>query len=162
MSSEGRDIHMGISEGIVDLTKEFPQPVGAVYSAWTSEEAQRAWGDPGDGWKMEFENFGFDVGQAHLCRFGPIGGQLYINENRYLAIQPEKRIVYSTSLSSEGKLTFAGIVAVAFEAIEGGTRMRFVEQGLYFDGQDDVEGHRSGWEAMIGALGHYLSGQATD
>lgn len=36
--------------------------------------------------------------------------------------------------------------------------MRLIEQGLYFDGQDDVEGHRPGWESMLGALGKYLHG----
>lgn len=150
---------MGIEEGTVDLTRDFQEPIGAVYAAWTSEDAQLAWGDPGEGWEMEFENFRFDVGEAHVCRFGPVGGKQYSNENRYLAIQPEKQIVYSTSLTNKGRLTFAGTVAVNFEEIDGGTRMRFVEQGLYFDGQDEVADHRSGWEAMIGALEQYLRGQ---
>ena len=152
---------MSIAEGTVDLTKEFAQPVDAVFAAWSSEAAQRTWSDPGEGWELNFDLFRFAVGETDICRFGPAGGQQYVNENRYLAIEPGKRIIYSTSLSSDGRLTFAGTVAVTFEKADDGTRMRLVEQGLYFDGQDDVEGHRSGWEGMLGVLDEYLrSGRA--
>lgn len=150
---------MSIIEGTVDLTKEFARPVDTVFAAWSSEEAQRAWSDPGEGWELSFDRFRFTVGETDACRFGPTGGQRYANENRYLEIEAGKRIVYSTSLSSDGRLTFAGTVAVTFEKTDDGTRMRLVEQGLYFDGQDDVAGHRSGWESMLGALGKYLRGQ---
>jgi uncharacterized protein YndB with AHSA1/START domain len=148
---------MSIEEGTVDLTQDFARSIDAVFSAWSSEEAQRVWGDPGEGWEMTFEQFRFTVGEADICRFGPKGGQQYINENRYLAIEPEKRIVYSTSLRSNGRLTFAGTVAIAFESIAGGTRLRLIEQGLYFDGEDDVASHRSGWQSMLTALGAFLA-----
>lgn len=147
---------MSIVEGTVELKKDFAQPIGAVFSAWSSEEAQRTWSSPGDGWEMTFDQFRFTVGEADICRFGPKDGQKYINVNRYLAIEPEQRIVYSTSLSSAGQLIFAGAVAVTLEETDGGTRMRLIEQGLYFDGQDDIVGHRSGWESMLGDLGKYL------
>ena len=77
----------------------------------------------------------------------------------YLQIEPEQRVVYATSLTSADRLTFAGTVAITFEATNAGTRLRLIEQGLYFDGQDDVAGHRSGWEGMLEALGKYLRGR---
>lgn len=146
---------MGITEGTVDLTRDFGLPVDVVFAAWSQENAQRAWSDPGEGWEMSFDYFRFIVGETDVCRFGPTGGQQYINENRYLEIEAGKRIVYSTSLSSKGRLTFAGTVVITFEEVDEGTRMRLVEQGVYFDGQD-VADHRSGWESMLGALGKYL------
>ncbi|WP_028003864.1 SRPBCC domain-containing protein [Sinorhizobium meliloti] len=149
---------MSFTAGTVDLTKDFAQPIDVVFAAWSKEEAQRAWSDPGEGWEMSFDRFRFAVGDVDICRFGPAGGQNYVNENRYLEIEAGKRIVYSTSLEDKGRLTFAGTVVVTFEETEAGTRMRLVEQGLYFDGQDDVAGHRSGWESMLGALGRYLLG----
>lgn len=150
---------MRIVEGTVDLTKEYDRPVADAFSAWSSEDAQRAWGDPGEGWEMSFDKFRFTVGETDVCRFGPEGGAEYINENRYLQIEPEQRIVYATSLRSADRLTFAGTVAITFEATKAGTRLRLIEQGLYFDGQDDVAGHRSGWEGMLEALGKYLRGR---
>jgi uncharacterized protein YndB with AHSA1/START domain len=156
LALERKDRTMSFTEGTVDLTEDFGQPVDAVFAAWSEENAQRAWGDPGEGWKMSFDRFRFTVGETDVCRFGPTGGQQYINENRYLEIESGKRIVYSTSLSSNGRLTFAGTVAITFEEVGDGTRMRLVEQGLYFNGHDDVAGHRSGWASMLGALGKYL------
>ena len=108
---------------------------------------------------MTFDRFRFAVGETDVCSFGPTGGPEHINENRYLEIEAGKRIVYSTSLSSSTRLTFAGTVAVTFDENDNGTRMRLLEKGLYLDGQDDVAGHRSGWESMLGALGRYLRGQ---
>jgi uncharacterized protein YndB with AHSA1/START domain len=71
-------------------------------------------------------------------------------------IEPSRRIVYSTSLSTGGRLSFAGTVVARFEGADGGTRIRLIEQGLYFESHDDVESHRSGWESMLDMLANYL------
>lgn len=147
---------MSIVEETVDLIRDFESPAATVFAAWSDENAQRIWGDPGDGWSMSFDTFQFAVGKADICRFGPAGGQDYVNENRYVVIDPGKRIVYATSLANAGLVSFAGTVAVDFEPIAEGTRIRLIEQGLYFDGPDDVECHRSGWQGMLNALGSYL------
>jgi uncharacterized protein YndB with AHSA1/START domain len=147
---------MSVSEGSVDLTKMFDVPVDKVFAAWADQNAQLAWSDPGEGWSMTFDAFSFAIGETDSCRFGPDGGPEYINENRYLAIESCKRIVYWTSLMTGGRIIFAGTVAATFEAIGEGTRMRLIENGLYLDGLDDAEGHRSGWQSMLGALDVYL------
>lgn len=147
---------MGIVEGTVDLTRTFDRPVADVFQAWAREDAQLAWSDPGEGWEMSFDRFRFTVGESDICRFGPKEGPRYLSESRYLEIETDKRIVFATSLSTGAQLGFAGIVAVTFEPADQGTTMRLLEQGLYFDGRDDVAGHRSGWESMLEALSHYL------
>ena len=151
---------MSIVEGTVSLSKEYASPVEQVFAAWSRAEAQLAWGDPGEGWAMRFDQFHFAVGEVDICRFGPVGEPDYVNENHYLQITPESRIVYATTLSHDGLLTFAGTVAVAFERTARGTRLTLVEQGLYFDGRDEVSGHRTGWEGMLTALGQYLRNQS--
>ena len=147
---------MSVVEGTVDMSRNFDHPVETVFAAWSDEGAQLIWGDPGEGWSMKFDAFRLAVGEVDICRFGPDDGQQYVNENRYLVIEPGERIVYSTSLVSDGIVGFAGTVAIVFEATGDGTRMRLIEQGLYFDGRDDVEGHRAGWAAMLDALTRYL------
>lgn len=149
---------MSIFEGSVDLSRDFDHTAETVFAAFSEKEAQLTWGDPGEGWSMGFDAFNFTVGQTDICRFGPDGGRQYVNENRYLVIERNRRIVYATSLASEGHVTFAGTVAIAFEANDSKTRLRLIEQGLYFDGEDEVAGHRSGWESMLNALGRYLRG----
>lgn len=148
---------MNVEQGTVDLTRDFVQPIDAVFAAWSSEAAQRAWSDPGEDWEMTFEQFRFVVGEIDICRFGHKGGESYINENRYLVIEPEKRIVCSTNLRSDGRLNFSGTLAVMFDSLGEGTRLRLIEQGLYFDGVDNVENHRAGWQGMLNALSEFLA-----
>jgi uncharacterized protein YndB with AHSA1/START domain len=147
---------MSIEQGTVDITKTFAAPVASVFAAWAEEAAQRAWGDPGPEWQMHFERFRFTVGDSDLCRFGPKDGPVYINENRYLEITTNSRIAYASTLREEGVLTFAGTVVVTFVPGEGGTHMRLIEQGLYFDDRDKADDHRAGWRAMLEAMDSYL------
>lgn len=147
---------MQVETGVVDLTRELAHPRAAVFAAWAEEAAQRSWGHPGEGWHMKFERFAFRVGESDLCRFGPEGGTDYLNENRYLAIDDGRRVAYATSLRTADELTFAGSVAVILEDASGGTRLRLVEHGLYFDGHDSVDGHIAGWTSMLDALSAYL------
>jgi uncharacterized protein YndB with AHSA1/START domain len=151
---------MSIELGTVDITRTFAAPAASVFAAWSQQAAQETWGDPGPDWQMRFERFGFAVGESDLYRFGPGGGPVYLNENRYLQILPETRIVYASLLREDGTLTFSGTVVVTFEPVPNGTRMRLVEQGTYFDGRDRAEDHRAGWRAMLEAMGRYLQQQA--
>jgi uncharacterized protein YndB with AHSA1/START domain len=147
---------MHIEQGTVDITKTFATPAANVFSAWSQETAQKTWGDPGPDWQMRFERFRFTVGESDLCRFGPKDGPVYLNENRYLEIAAERRIVYATLLREGDTLTFAGTVVVTIEPAQGGTRMRLIEHGVYFDGRDRPDDHHEGWRAMLEAMDAYL------
>lgn len=142
--------------GTVTLIRTYDHPVPAVFTAWADQDAVAAWSDPGDGWHLAFDRFDFRVGHVDLCRFGPEGGPEFFNENRYLAIDPGRRIVFSTSLTVAGRLTFAGVVTVEFAVCAGGCEMRLVEHGIYFDAKDDAASHREGWSHMLDGLGRYL------
>ena len=70
---------MRIETGTVDITKHFAAPVAAVFAAWSEEEAQRAWGDPGPGWRMAFERFRFAVGARITVPAGTVEG-VYVGD----------------------------------------------------------------------------------
>lgn len=141
------------ASGIVELEYRFRCPVSAAFEAWSDRKAVELWGHPGEGWTMSIDRFSFHFGNSDLVRFGPAGGAEYVNENRYIEIVKDSRIIYSSTVSSGRQLQFAGIIVVQFEPLDGGgTLMRFVEQGLYLDAADSVEGHRAGWQQMFDAL----------
>lgn len=154
-----------IATGHVALQRELRHEPAAVYAAWSRREALQRWGHPGTGWWLAFDRFAFRVGQSDLCRFGPEGEPGFVNENRYLALEPQRRIVYASTLAPAGggpqqTPSFAGVVAVEIEALPGGrSRLSFQETGLYFDGADDEAGHRAGWEQMLDQLAAYLDAQ---
>ena len=66
---------------------------------------------------MAFERFSFAVGKSDICRFAPDGGKQYLNENRSLLIETDRRIVYATTLHSDSRLSFAGTVAITFSQV---------------------------------------------
>ena len=151
---------MHAQEGLVDITRQLAHPANAVYAAWSQQEAQLAWGDPGDGWQLTFDDFRFAVGEVDVCRFGPVDGPQYLNRNRYLVLAPERQIVYATSLQTDQGLSFCGTVEVDLEPHQDGTRLRLRERGYYLGDGDSAEAHREGWESMLSALGEYLDARA--
>lgn len=140
----------------VRLERLYPASSAAVFAAWSRRDALLDWGAPGPGWILEYDAFDFRVGHTDACRFGPEGGPPWVNRNRYEQIQQDRRIVYTSTLSREGVLGFAGLVTVEFEDVGTGCRMTLTEQGAYLDGEDDSAGHRAGWSDMLDALGRHL------
>ncbi|WP_202311007.1 SRPBCC family protein [Mesorhizobium sp. L-8-10] len=127
-----------------------------VFAAWTTPEALLRWGSPGDDWEMSYERFEFREGGGDLCRFGPKGGEVYVNETRYFDIVPNERIVSAGSMSSSDKRLFAGMLTVEFHAAGSGCRMVMTEQGVFLDGYDRPENHEAGWSQMLDQLGDEL------
>jgi uncharacterized protein YndB with AHSA1/START domain len=146
--------------GTVEIENLYPVSPEKVFAAWASAEAMLIWSAPPAGWEMSCDDFKLEVGHTDEWLFGPVGGEPYINRNEYTAIEPGRRIVYTTTLAYQGELKFAGAVSVTFEPSEGGCRLHFTEAGIHI-GQDDREGHAEGWQCMLDALGSYLTEPAT-
>lgn len=127
-----------------------------VFSAWSSPEALMRWGLPGDDWEAAYERFDFREGGGVISRFGPKGGEVYVNETRYFEIVPNERIVSAGSMVSGGKRLFAGLLTVEFHAAGAGCRMVMTEQGVFLDGHDRPENHEAGWNQMLDQLGEEL------
>lgn len=147
---------MTLPHATVRLERTYPVPPSAVFAAWSRRDALLEWCSPGAGWIFEYDAFDFRAGHTDVCRFGPEGGPVWTNRNRYEQILPQQRIVYTSTLSSDGVLGFAGLVTVEFEDGGGQCHMTLTEQGAYLDGSDDAAGHRTGWNDMLDALGQYL------
>jgi len=145
--------------GVVELERDYAAAPDAVYEAWSDADAQLAWSAPPPGWDMTCEAFRLEVGHTDVWRFGPDGGEPYVNANRYQAIVPGERIVYTTTLSHAGRLIFAGAVSVEITPRGEGARLTLREAGVHIGG-DDAEGHRQGWTSMLEGLAAYLADRA--
>lgn len=147
---------MQVIAGLVELQRDFPVAPDAVFAAWSDAEAQLEWSAPPAGWWMACEAFRLEVGHLDIWRFGPDGEAPYVNENRYQDIVAGERIVYTTTLSHAGRLTFAGAVSVEIAAHGDGARLTLRETGVHL-GEDDTEGHRQGWASMLDGLAKHLA-----
>lgn len=147
---------MNIFRGVVEIEREIAADPDAIYRAWSTAEAQLAWSPPPPGWFMTCDAFRLEVGHADVWRFGPEGEAPYVNVNRYEQIIPGERIVYTTTLSHAGRLTFAGAVSVEISAYGAGARVTLREVGVHI-GEDDSDGHRQGWACMLDSLAAHVA-----
>jgi len=145
-----------ISHGTVALERIYPASIETVFAALSNETALIEWSSPGDGWMLRYERFDFRVGNTDVAHFGPVGGETYVNQATYFDILPNRRIVFSSTIAHQGRITFAGIVTMELEEAGQGTLLRLNETGAYLDDADGVEGHREGWVGMLDGLGIWL------
>lgn len=145
-----------IQHGTVTLERIYAAALAQVFAALSTKEALLDWGAPSDGWTFDYDRFDVRIGHTDVARFGPVGGEPYVNGTTYLAIEPNRRIVSASTLVHEGKLIFAGILTMELEPAGNGTLLRLNETGAYLDGADEPEGHEAGWTEMLDGLGAWL------
>lgn len=123
----------------------------AVFDAWTDERGMTQWMRPGPGMDCRCD---LDV------REGGTYTIVMINEDRtiehtgvYREVERPRRLVFTWSAAH---LPTETVVTLTFEAVEDGTRLTLVHEGLPDEGS--VEGHTQGWMAILGSLEETLKG----
>jgi uncharacterized protein YndB with AHSA1/START domain len=139
------------------LERTYDAAPARVFAAWSDPEALLRWGTPGDGWVTRFDRFDFRVGGGELSRFGPVGGETYVNQTQYLDIVENQRIVSAGSMTEGDKRLFAGLLTVEFHPAGAGCRLLLTEQGVFLDGHDLPENHQAGWGSMLDNLGNEVT-----
>lgn len=143
------------------IERIYEVPPARVFAAWSDPQALLRWGSPGDDWELVYEKFDFREGGGEISRFGPKGGEVYVNETRYFDIVPDQRIVSAGSMTTGEKRLFAGLLTVEFFPAGTGCRMVLTEQGVFLDGHDRPENHQAGWSQMLEQLGEELKNART-
>ncbi|MGI6856509.1 SRPBCC family protein [Mesorhizobium sp. 1B3] len=138
------------------MERIYEAPPGRVFAAWSDQQALLRWGSPGEDWDMTYQSFDFREGGGDICRFGPKGGAVYVNETRYFDIVPDQRIVSAGTMTTGDRRLFAGLLTIEFHPSGNGCRMVLTEQGVFLDGHDYPENHEGGWNQMLDQLGEEL------
>jgi uncharacterized protein YndB with AHSA1/START domain len=149
-----------VNHSTIIIERTYDASPSRVFAAWSNPEALLRWGSPGDGWQSAFDRFDFRVGGGDVSRFGPKGGETYVNETQYLDIVPSERIVSAGSMTTGGVRLFAGLLTVEFHADGKGCRMVMTEQGAFLDGHDVPANHEAGWNQMLDNLDGELKRRA--
>ena len=141
-----------VNHATFTLERTYDASPRQVFAAWSTPEALLRWGSPGEGWEVAYERFDFRPGGGDVSRFGPKGGEAYVNETQYMDIVPDARIVSAGTMTHGDKRLFAGLLTVEFHAKGAGCRLVMTEQGAFLDGHDLPENHEAGWNAMLDNL----------
>jgi len=73
---------------------------------------------------------------------------------------PDRRIIFSYSMTMGDTCISVSLATVQLEPAGSGTRLVFTEQGAYLDGYDDVAGREHGTRELLESLDKELKRQA--
>lgn len=144
------------------VERSYPRPPERVFAAFASEEQKRRWFAESDHHEVELFEQDFRVGgrAALRYRFGkdtPFPGAALSNEEYYLDIVPDRRIVSASNMTFGEKCVSASLVTIELLPTDTGTDLVCTFQGAFFEGSDGPEMREGGWRALFERLATMLS-----
>lgn len=133
-----------------------------VFRAFADPRQKRRWFAEGDGRDVVAHENRFEVGgrERTSTRFPegtPFAGAILTNDTVYLDIVEGHRIVFAYTMAFGDRRFSASLATIELTPCEGGTRMRFTDQGAYFEGSDGAQMREAGWRAILDHLARFLS-----
>jgi uncharacterized protein YndB with AHSA1/START domain/DNA-binding transcriptional ArsR family regulator len=135
------------------LERTYPVPVSRVFAAWADPASKAAWFS-GEGNEHRLD---FSVGGLEVIRSERPDGRVLTVESRYHDIVPERRIVYSSTLSADGVLATVSLTTVELRQEGDKTRLLLVEQDTFLDGHEQPSWREQGTGGWLDALGAELT-----
>ena len=155
-------MEVSVTHGSFTLEHLYQAPPQRVFRAFADQEQKRRWFADGDGRDVVAYEVHFAVGgrERTSTRFPegtPFAGEILTNETVYLDIVDGRRIVFAYTMAFGERRFSASLATIELEQCEGGTRLRFTEQGAFFEGSDGVRMREAGWRPMLDHFGKFLS-----
>ena len=141
--------------GTIRLRRRYKAPPVRVFAAWADSAARAKWDVPGR-WVIAEQSFDFREGGRELKRFGPHDDPRFVTDTLYLDIVPDRRIVFSYSLTSRDVPISVSLTAVGFSPDGAGTDLLLVEQIVFLDGNDNAANREEGLSSMLDKIGETL------
>jgi uncharacterized protein YndB with AHSA1/START domain len=141
--------------GTIRLERRFRSPPARVFAAWAEPQARAKWDVPGR-WVIAEQTHDFREGGRELKRFGPRGDPRFVADTLYLDIVPDRRIVFSYSMTSRGMPISVSLTTVELSADGEHTRLLLTEQVVFLDGNDNAADREEGLASMLDKIGESL------
>lgn len=142
---------MTVLHSTFTLQRTYPVPAARVFAAWADPASKARWfvGD----------------GTTHELEFRPGGRETVIREGEptlrfesaYHEIAADERIVYTSTMHADDRLTTISMTTVQFVDSADGCELTLTEQGTYLDGQEQPEWREQGTSDWLDALGKALN-----
>lgn len=97
-------------------------------------------------------------GREHSSGIAKVHGTVhnYRFDSIYLDIVENQRIIYAYDMDTEGRHISASLTTIELTPQDGGTHLKFTEQGAYLDGYDNPKARQDGTRSLLEALAKSL------
>jgi uncharacterized protein YndB with AHSA1/START domain len=134
------------------IERIYPTSPRRVFAAWSQIQAKRSWFAQGNDYSLDFTLGGVERLEAQASE-----RERYIYEARYYDIVTDERIVYVYEMYRNGTRISVSLTSVELEAVAEGTRLSYIEQGVFLDGQDTSAAREHGTRELLEKLSAQLS-----
>jgi uncharacterized protein YndB with AHSA1/START domain len=135
------------------IERTYPVAPQRVFAAWAVAEAKTSWFARGADYSLDFRVGGVEHLTAQVSET-----EQYTYDARYYDIVQDTRIVYAYEMHRNETRISVSLTTVEFEASGEGTSLRYVEQGVFLDGQDTPAAREHGTRELLATLGERLQG----
>jgi uncharacterized protein YndB with AHSA1/START domain len=146
--------HRSVTHATFSLERSYPVPPDRVFAAWADPAAKARWfAGPDSQHQLDFR-----VG-GHEITHGRHGSAKLTFEAFYRDIVPGERIVYTSTLAADGRLSTVSLTTIEFHPGDAGTRLVLTEQGAFLDGFEQPAWREEGTMTQLDSLGTEVAKQ---
>lgn len=116
------------------IERTYPSSPPRVFEALTVPAAKAAWFLPPGEWKDSDYRFDCRVGGTEHLEARPPGEEPHVYDAVYHEVLPDERVIFSYDLHIGTQHLSVSLTSIELIPIEGGTQVRFTEQGAFLDG----------------------------
>jgi uncharacterized protein YndB with AHSA1/START domain len=151
---------MSVTHSEFTIERDYPQRPAQVFAAFADPALKERWfANPGN-WSDAEWDLDFRVGGGELSAGGAAAGRHNLFRSRFHDIVDGERIIYSYDLFHDGRLISVSLTTVEFgPSVNGGTSLRFTEQGVFFDGAIAADERKHGSGKLLDRVGRFLAGE---
>ena len=138
---------MEITHSTFTLERRYPASVERVFEAWANPEARRRWMAQGAEHSQNFV-----VGGLETVKGFDGESRALTYEARYAEIVLNERILTTSTLHTEDRLSTVSVTSVEFRAEDANTLLVLTEHGIYLPGQEQPEWREHGTAQQLDTL----------
>ncbi len=142
------------------IKRIYDAPQTDVFNAFADPEIKAQWfSGPHDKWKVLERKFDFREGGAERVRGQFEGSYTSDFRARYHVIRKPALIVYVYDMYVDDRLLSTSLSSFDFAAAGDKTDMNYVEQAVYYDGEDGSASREEGTRTLFDRVADALAGR---